>query len=62
MSENKGISKFDCPLDLGVCYSSCYWWKDNKCIYPKSDLRTIKQLDDQKSMKQASRIAEQKRG
>jgi len=23
-----------CPLEL-VCYPSCFWWKDGKCIFPR---------------------------
>ena len=23
-----------CPLGL-VCYPSCYWWEDSKCIFPE---------------------------
>ena len=51
MSINKGVSKPDCPIDLGICYSSCYWRKDNKCTYPKRDPRTEKELEDLKAMK-----------
>ena len=25
-----------CPLGL-VCYPSCFWWKDGKCIFPGED-------------------------
>jgi hypothetical protein len=28
----KNTSK--CPLGL-VCYPSCYWWQDGKCIFPE---------------------------
>ena len=25
-----------CPLGL-VCYPSCFWWKDNRCMFPRED-------------------------
>ncbi len=25
-----------CPLKL-VCYPSCFWWQDGKCILPRGD-------------------------
>jgi len=25
-----------CPLGL-VCYPSCFWWKDEKCTFPRED-------------------------
>ena len=30
----KGATK--CPLGL-VCYPSCFWWKDGKCIFPRGE-------------------------
>lgn len=25
-----------CPLGL-VCYPSCFWWKDDRCTFPRED-------------------------
>lgn len=51
MPETKGSSVYNCPIDLGVCYPSCYWWKDGKCTYPKRDRRSEKQIHDLKAMR-----------
>jgi len=32
-SIGKGISRADCPLKLGVCFSDCQWWQSGKCTY-----------------------------
>ena len=33
---------FRCPLSL-VCYPSCSWWQDGKCVYPgEGKSRTLK--------------------
>lgn len=28
---------FICPLKLEICAVSCYWWQDEKCIYPEDE-------------------------
>ena len=32
---SEGVPVSDCPLGLKVCYPSCYWWQDGKCIFKK---------------------------
>ena len=56
MSESEGISMPSCRLDLGACYRSCDWWRDGKCTFPKRDLRTEKELEDLKALRESSRI------
>ncbi len=50
MSQNKGVSVSNCPIDYPVCYPSCYYWRGEKCRYPKRDPRTEKELEDRKAM------------
>ncbi len=26
----------ECPLGL-VCFPSCFWWKDDRCTFPRED-------------------------
>ena len=34
----KGLLKEATKCQLGlVCYPSCFWWKDGKCIFPRQD-------------------------
>ena len=30
---NKATRAANCPLDLEVCFSSCYWRSGNKCTF-----------------------------
>ncbi len=40
------ITKDDikCPLTL-VCYPSCFWWKDGRCIFPRRDTPRTKDIE-----------------
>jgi len=29
----KGKAVDNCPLELKVCYPSCYWWRGGECCY-----------------------------
>jgi len=31
----KGITVTDCPIHLEVCYPSCYWFSEGRCIAPQ---------------------------
>lgn len=55
MAENKGVIMPDCPLKVQLCLPCCNWWREGKCTYPKRDLRTEKELDDLKAMRDAYR-------
>lgn len=33
-NEKRVIEAVDCPLNL-ICYSSCFWYRENRCEYPE---------------------------
>jgi hypothetical protein len=35
MNKSTGTTALNCPLNLKVCFPSCYWYREGKCDYSK---------------------------
>ena len=35
MTEGKEVSVSKCPVELEVCFPTCYFWRSGKCQYGK---------------------------